>query len=652
MARRTDLQIPYGISDFKRIRNEGLYYVDKTRFLAKFEERDSFVFFVRPRRFGKSLFVNMLQCYYDRREKENFEKLFGGLWIGEHPTANRNRYLVLSLDFSKTGPTGGRSLEECFDGYLSECFDFFVKSYPEVYGESFRAEFLKKGARERFVSMTKQAHAADAPIYLVIDEYDNFTNALIRSSGKDPYREITHGTGFYRQWFKMFKGDVDRIFMTGVSPVTMDDLTSGFNIAANVSQDRAFNAMLGFTEEETLAVYRDFKGVGEYLDGEPEKIVKAIKPWYDGYCFSRDKVGEESVFNSDMVLYHLKNLVAEGRPPENMVDRNIATDYSKLETIVELQRQAGAQDAEDVNPLTEELAATGEIAFDLVESFPADEIVRTENFRSLFHYYGVLSMAERREGMTYFRIPNACVERQLFNYLRDSYRRVKLPDWVDWSKLASGMAYRGEWEPFLRRLAEDFANTTPIRGDISGEIRLQGYMQAEFGHIRYYLARPEMELARGYCDFCLFPERVYNGDVRDSYIIELKYSKPTASEEEIAAKAEEGIAQLKRYAADPFVPELAKGTTLHQILYQFKGTELIRAEEISGRSEEGRVGSVDPNEREKAYSYETSNIEVLKGNAGVEPLPSDKTSMNVDILLNGVCDVNGAPLLKEKRISK
>ena len=142
------------------------------------------------------------------------------------------------------------------------------------------------------------------------------------------------------------------------------------------------------------------------------------------------------------------------------------------------------------------------------------------------------------------------------------------------------MAYDGQWEPFLRRLAEDFANTTPIRGDISGEIRLQGYMQAEFGHIRYYLAKPEMELARGYCDFCLFPERVYNGDVRDSYIVELKYSKPGASDAELAAKAEEGIAQLRRYAADPFVPELAKGTTLHLILYQFQGTELVRLEEL------------------------------------------------------------------------
>ena len=581
MARRTDLKIPYGIADFKRIRNEGWYYVDKTKYLAKLEERDSFVFFVRPRRFGKSLFISMMQCYYDRREKANFEKLFGGLWLGEHPTENRNRYLMLALDFSKAGASDGQTLVESFTTYLGKRLDLFAEAYPEVFDSEFRRSIANDGAAAKYTALVGRAKAAGAPIYLIIDEYDNFTNSLIRSAGKEPYRSITHGTGFYRQWFKQFKGDVDRIFMTGVSPVTMDDLTSGFNIAANVSQDRAFNAMLGFTTEETLAIYHDFKGVGEYREGEPEEIVRSIKPWYDGYCFSRDRIGAERVFNSDMVLYHLKYLVAEGRPPENMVDRNIATDYDKLETIVELQRQAGAQNVEDVNPLTEELAATGEIPFDLVESFPAEGIVKQENFRSLFHYYGILSMAERREGLTYFKIPNACVEKQLFNYLRDSYRRVKLPDWIGWSKLASGMAYRSEWEPFLRRLAEDFANTTPIRGSIDGEIRLQGYMQAEFGHIRYYLAKPEMELSRGYSDFCLFPERVYNGDVRDSYIVELKYSKADAPDADLAAKAEDGIRKLRQYAADPSVPTLAKDTRLHLILYQFKGTELIRLEEVT-----------------------------------------------------------------------
>ena len=581
MANRVDLAIPYGIADFRRIRTEGYYYVDKTEYLAKMESRDSFVFFVRPRRFGKSLFLDMLRLYYDRNERANFERLFGGLWIGAHPTPNRNRYLMIKLDFSEVGKGAEAPLDQKFDLYLSTVLDLLLAANADLFPADFAAECKRQPVGAKFDLIFKSARAKGVPAYLVIDEYDNFTNELIRSAGNEPYRSITHGTGFYRRWFKVFKSSFDRIFMTGVSPVTMDDLTSGFNIAANISQDAAFNSMLGFSEAETLRIYRDFMGVGEFREGDPEAVVRSIKPWYDGYCFAKARIGKESVYNSDMVLYHLKSMVAEGVPPEDMVDPNIATDYDKLETIVDLQRAAGAQDAEDVSPLTEELAATGEIAFDLVSSFPADAIVKTENFRSLFHYYGILSMAERRKGMSYFRIPNACVEKQLFNYLRDSYRRTRLPDWIAWSKLASAMAYDGDWEPFLRRLAKDFAETTPVRGGLSGEIRLQGYMQAEFGHIRFYMARPEMELARGYCDFCLFPERVYYGDAKHSYIVELKHSKADAPDAELAAKAADGIAQLRRYAADPFVPDLAKGTTLHLILFQFRGSELVRLEEIA-----------------------------------------------------------------------
>ena len=580
MGKLSAKSIPYGISDFKTIRNEGLYYVDKTAYIDRLETAGRFIFFVRPRRFGKSLFVDMLRCYYDINEKDNFESLFGGLAVGHEPTENRNRYMVLTLDFSQVGKGSEPTLDGKFGSYLATHLDAFAERYPDVYDADFLARFRASNTGVKFDMVIQKAKARGVPLYLIIDEYDNFTNALIRSAGNEPYKTITHGAGFYREWFKLFKGNFDRIFMTGVSPVTIDDLTSGFNIATNISQEVDFNAMLGFSEAEVLQIYRDFRGVGRFADGEPEAIVKSIKPWYDGYCFSKEKVGRESVFNSDMVLYHLKSMVLDGNPPENMVDVNISTDYDKLETIVDLQRQAGAQNVEDVSPLTEELAARGEISFELVPNFPADAIIRPANFRSLFHYYGVLSMAEQREGRVVYRVPNICVEKQVFNYLRDSYRRESEPDWLAWDDLAHEFAYRGAWEPFLRRLAEDFAGTTPLRGSIDGEIRLQGYMQAEFGHLAHYLARAELELGGGFCDFLLFPERVYHGDIKHSYIIELKHSKEDASDAELAAKREEGLAQLRRYASDPLVPKLAEGTQLHVILYQFRGKEILRLEEV------------------------------------------------------------------------
>ena len=577
-------QIPYGIQDFARIRREGYYYVDKTAYVRTVEQAGSFLFFVRPRRFGKSLFLDMLRCYYDVNEKKNFKKYFGDLDIGRRPTANRNRYQVLTLDFSKAGAVGDESLAVSFDRYLGEKLNGFLDAYAKSYGDAFVRRVLPLSPLEKFTAISTKAKKAGWPIYLIVDEYDNFTNAMIRETGKDAYRKITHGTGFYREWFKKFKGEVDRIFMAGVSPVTMDDLTSGFNIATNITGRDEFNAALGFSERECVKMYSDFKGAGRFKSGDPAEIVRSIKPWYDGYCFAEGKLGEESVFNSDMALYHLRSLVECGRPPKNMVDRNIATDYDKLQTIADLQRQCGAKDAEDVLPIVDTLENGDAVTFDLVESFPAEAIAKTENFRSLFFYYGIVSMSHREKGKVAYRIPNHCIRHQVFEYLRNTYHKTREPDWIGWGDLASAFAYDGEWKPFVKELAKNYAMTSPIRAGIGGEIRVQGYLQAEFGHLKFYLACPEMELAGGYGDFFLFPERVYYGDVRHSYIVEVKQAKRNATAAATAKLAREAAAQLKRYAQDKTVPTLAKGTVLHCLAIVFKGKKLVTARQVLERN--------------------------------------------------------------------
>ncbi len=580
-AQRDNLQIPYGISDFKRIRSEGYYYVDKTGFIPELERAGSFLFFVRPRRFGKSLMASLLRCYYDIAEKDNFDRLFAGLEIAANPTENRSRYQVLYMDFSEIAVGNGKPLNENFESYVGKRLDDMMRWYAGQYEPEIRQDFYSSSPADKFTILSSAARRLGHHLYLMLDEYDNFTNAMLQAEGNNSYRDITHGQGFYRSWFKKFKTAFDRIYMTGVSPVTMDDLTSGFNIATNISQDAAFNAMLGFSEEECLRLYTDFKGVGAYTEGDPSEWVAAIKPWYDGYCFASRKRGKESVFNSDMALYFLNSLVRTGEPPRSWVDINIRTDYAKLKVIADIQRRIDPAHAQDSLPVTERIAADGEIQFDLRESFPADSIPKPENFKSLFYYYGILSMKERREGLDWFRVPNVCVRRQVFDYLREHFTRTNYPDWSEWSALASAFAYRGNWEPFLRRLAEDFAATNPVRGGIQGEHRIQGYMQAEFGHLNFYLMEPEMELARGFCDFCLFPERYRYGDVAHSYLVELKYSRADADAAELDAKRVEALGQLAKYRADKAVPALARGTTLHQLIFQFKGTELFRCEQIA-----------------------------------------------------------------------
>ena len=576
---RKDFKIPYGVSDFRTIRNEGLYYVDKTQYLAQMEARDRFIFFVRPRRFGKSLFLSMMESYYDLNQKTDFKKLFGGLWLGSHPTENANRFMVLKFDFSKVGGIG-EALERAFEEHISLRIDDMVARYRETFGPDFVVGFASRNAASKLAAVVDHSRRIGIPLYLIIDEYDNFTNQMIRATGVKDYRDITHGAGFYRNWFKKFKGEFDRIFMTGVSPVTMDDLTSGFNIAANLTLDSDFNAALGFTEAEVLEMYRDFKGTGRFTAGDPVEIVKSIKPWYDGYCFAEEKAGKECVFNSDMTLYHLKHLVAKGEPPKNMVDANIRTDYDKLQTISDLQRVLFKMNPLEALPMTEQTVVTGGIQFPLVDSFPAEAIVQPENFRSLFFYYGLLSMAGRKMGETVYAVPNACVEKQIFGYLRKQYFPPE-KSWIDWSAAARAFAYEGKWREFFELVSKNFAETNPIRGGISGEVRLQGYFQCEMGHLPQFTTCPELEMAHGNCDFFLFPERTYYGDVPHSYIVEFKYLKKGAKKSDFEAQRQEGIGQLKRYAKDKKVPVLAKGTKLHLVLVQYRGPKMTNCELVT-----------------------------------------------------------------------
>ena len=577
--KRKDLKIPYGVSDFRRIRNEGFYYVDKTRYLALMEERDSFIFFVRPRRFGKSLFLSMMECYYDLNAKKDFKKLFGDLWLGKHPTENANRFMILKLDFSKVGGTG-EALEQAFEKHIGKRLDDMVSRYPACFDAGFCARFWDQDAEGKFADVVNRSHLVGIPLYLIIDEYDNFTNQMIRATGVKEYRDITHGAGFYRNWFKKFKGEFDRIFMTGVSPVTMDDLTSGFNIAANLTLDSDFNAALGFSETEVLQMYSDFKGTGKFTSGDPKEIVSSIKPWYDGYCFSRKKVDVECVFNSDMTLYHLKTLVATGEPPENMVDANIRTDYEKLKTIADLQRTVLHIEGSNALPVTESLMLSGGIQFELVDSFPVESIIKPKNFKSLFFYYGLLSMTAKCHDDPVFGVPNASVEKQMCEYLRDAYFPPE-KDWSEWEAAARGFAYEGAWRRFIGMVAADYEASVPVRGSLGGEYRIQGFHQAEFGHVKYFLASPELELARGFCDFFLFPDKTRFSDVRHSYIVEFKHLKKGAKKADQESQRKEGIAQLKKYAKDKKVPALAKGTTLHLILVQYRGPKMVNCELVA-----------------------------------------------------------------------
>ncbi len=256
-------RIPYGVSDFMDIIQRNQYYVDKTMYLPMLEDEADALFFIRPRRFGKSLFISMMQAYYDIGMRDRFQELFGNLWIGSHPTEYQGQFQILYLDFSKIGGDI-TELKENFNTYCNDCIDNFIEKYQEYYPERVVEKVLKAETAARKLNLIGIASEKEkSPLYLIVDEYDNFTNVVLNEHGEKVYRALTHASGFYREIFKVFKGMFSRIFMTGVSPVTLDDLTSGFNIGWHISTKPSFNQMLGFSTEDVREMIEYYKTSGK-----------------------------------------------------------------------------------------------------------------------------------------------------------------------------------------------------------------------------------------------------------------------------------------------------------------------------------------------------------------------------------------------------
>ncbi len=577
-------EVPYGISDFCRVRRgDTYYYVDKTMFLPKLEKEASNLFFIRPRRFGKSIFLSMLHAYYDIRQKDNFDMLFGNLWIGEHPTPLRNTFQVLHLDFSQVGGNIER-LEEKFDFYLGVAMDGFVRDYGEYYGEQFvnRVRETKDGT-DKLIIVTNEAKARSYPLYLIIDEYDNFTNTVLNEQGEEMYWNMTHAEGFYRDVFKKFKGNFDRIFMTGVSPVTLDDVTSGYNIGWHISTKEQFNQMLGFSTEDVREMFNYYKDAGAIRpDTDVEAIITLMKPWYDNYCFSEDALETQSrVFNCDMVLYFLRNYMSTGEPPRQMIDPNTKTDYNKMRKLIQLDKLDG-----DRKGVIRTIAETGQIVTTIEETFPARKITDPLIFPSLLFYYGMLTIKGTFGTQLVLGIPNNNVRKQYYDYLLDEYQTVK---WVNVNELITKftyMAFEGKWRDALQMMADAYANVSSVRDGIEAERNIQGFFMAYLNLNGYYYTAPELELSHGYCDFFLLPDLTHY-PTKHSYILELKLipkkekdEKTEAYEARVKKQWDDAVDQINGYAAAPRVEALRQGTQLHKIIIQFDGYKLHRMDEV------------------------------------------------------------------------
>lgn len=581
--------LPYGVADFVTVIEQNLYYVDKTMFIPELEKQPRNLFFIRPRRFGKSIFLSMLYSYYDCTQSHKFQSLFGNLWIGQHPTPLQGKYQVLFLDFSQI--TGNiDKLETKFNSYLSINLDAFVRQYSEYYQAEMEEILAQEDFEEKMELIFKAAKAHQYHLYLIIDEYDNFTNVILNERGENVYHAITHADGFYRDVFKKFKGNFERIFMMGVSPVTLDDVTSGFNIGWNISIKPEFDEMLGFSTTDVVEMFTYYKEHGSIpVDSDIDAIVNDMKPWYDNYCFAKQALKKKTrMFNCDMVLYYLRNYMDAGCPPEEMIDPNTRTDYGKMKKLLQFDKLDGERKG-----IIRKIAEEEQIVTQLYESFSAYQIPKAEIFPSLLFYYGMLTIKGTRGSKLILGIPNNNVRKQYYGYLEEEYQAKAYVDVNQLTDYYYDMAYDGKWEEGLRFMADAYAKVSSVRDGIEAERNLQGFFMAYLNLNDYYITAPELELNHGYCDFFLLPDLTHYAS-QHSYILELKVlSKKDFSaivEGEFTedgkpmTKAEkqwrEAVDQIHRYAEAPRVEALRQGTKLHLIIMQFEGWELKRMEEV------------------------------------------------------------------------
>ena len=582
-------QVPYGVADFATVIEQNLYYVDKTMFIPELEKQPRNLFFIRPRRFGKSIFLSMLYSYYDCAQSHKFQSLFGNLWIGQHPTPLQGKYQVLFLDFSQI--TGNiDKLGTKFNSYLSINLDAFVRQYSEYYQAEMEEILAQEDFEEKMELIFKAAKAHLYHLYLIIDEYDNFTNVILNERGENVYHAITHADGFYRDVFKKFKGNFERIFMMGVSPVTLDDVTSGFNIGWNISIKPEFDEMLGFSTTDVVEMFTYYKEHGSIpADSDIDAIVNDMKPWYDNYCFAEEALKKKTrMFNCDMVLYYLRNYMDAGCPPEEMIDPNTRTDYGKMKKLLQFDKLDGERKG-----IIRKIAEEEQIVTQLYESFSAYQIPKAEIFPSLLFYYGMLTIKGTRGSKLILGIPNNNVRKQYYGYLEEEYQAKAYVDVNQLTDYYYDMAYDGKWEEGLRFMADAYAKVSSVRDGIEAERNLQGFFMAYLNLNDYYITAPELELNHGYCDFFLLPDLTHYAS-QHSYILELKVlSKKDFSaivEGEFTedgkpmTKAEkqwrEALDQIHRYAEAPRVEALRQGTKLHLIIMQFEGWELKRMEEV------------------------------------------------------------------------
>ncbi len=556
-------KIPYGISDFKRVQIQDYYFIDKTKFIPEIENQGSFLMFLRPRRFGKSLLVSMLESYYDIAYKNDFQSFFKESYIVNNRTSEANSYLVLKFDFSAIDTA---EVENSFKDYVVKIIGLFIKKYN-----------LNVDMTENPIDLLNRVfiylRGENKSLYILIDEYDNFSNKLLLENRNNYEKVISDKTALFKQFFTTLKAGTSgtdaplkRIFITGVTPMTSYDVTSGFNIGQNISLNPTFNDLVGINSEEldNLLQYYNLADID----------LELLQEWYNNYQFSED--AKEKIYNTDMVLYFLNYYIQFNKAPKELIDINVRSDYSKLRNIIYTNGKLNGNFA-----ILNSLISGESISIDnLVQDFSALNLSKEENFKSLMFYLGLVTIKDARLRLNLW-IPNETIKRIDIDFLKDSLEleNIFTLKTARLSDLLAKFALDGDIEVF-RYLADEIKKSTAIRDYIYNEQTVKAMYLAYLSLTSYYVIKSELELNKGFADIFLRP---FNPFVEYVGLVELKYIKRSKKTDKKSIKklVKEAKAQLQRYENDALVNEFTeKGKKLKKVVLVFKGWELVYCESV------------------------------------------------------------------------
>ena len=530
------LKMPYGISNFEELITEDYYYVDKTKYIEKLESLpEKRIMFLRPRKFGKTLFTSVIENYYDKNRVEKFEKLFKNTYIGKNPTKLKNSYCILRFKFSGIDTSTEEATIRGFKNEVASSIEVFIHRYNlEFYvNTEDDAENILNNLFKAFYTQQPQEK-----IYIIIDEYDHFANELL-GFHPERFKSLISKNGKVRKWYEILKKGtetaVDRIFITGVAPITLDSLTSGFNIGKDITQDVEYNDMMGFTQSELIEILNSQDIVKE----EQEKILPIMKENYDGYKFSLN--AENQIYNSNMCLYFLSDYIRLGKIPDRLIDMNIASDYSKIGKMLDLCR------GENRLEILQKTVKGEPISSNIVEKFnPAIEFTEIDMI-SMLYYLGYLTISGEDLGTPELTIPNKVMKEIYASYfmqLMDKEADFRIDNNTSMEILRE-IAKDGKIDKMvevLRIYLNNLSNRDLIKFD-EKYIKLIFYCIAMT--MKIYSVKSEMEVNRNYPDILLVPRDRSKG--YKSIMVEFKYLKKGETSK-LEDKQKEAREQIERYS--------------------------------------------------------------------------------------------------------